>query len=256
VRYVLLRTNEPNAEDLSTQLGAAGYRVNFQAGNAQVWENPANGDYAQFYGSAALDVTQDFHYPFQALPKFLWRGIAMVTPPSFQLDDYSSAELARYKYLLVDEPVTRDPAQRQAILANLGEKLVKANGLDSLQAAIPVHADVWIERLSYEDIYLKVWAPQAGVLSISESWYPHWRVQVDGQPGQVLRVNWALLGVWVEPGEHIIIFHFQRPWYVYLAFGITLLTVLALIAWWTWRLDIFRRPSVLVWEGEPSSQER
>ena len=81
---------------------------------------------------------------------------------------------------------------------------------------------------------MRVETPTRGILTIAESWYPHWRVQVDGQPGEVHRVNWALLGVRLEPGVHEVNFYFQRPWYVYVGYAISGLTLLCLIAWWAW----------------------
>jgi len=72
---------------------------------------------------------------------------------------------------------------------------------------------------------------QPVVLTIAESWYPHWRVEIDDQPGEVLRVNWALLGVRLDAGMHRIRFYYQRPWYLHLGYGITLLTVLSLMLW-------------------------
>jgi hypothetical protein len=43
----------------------------------------------------------------------------------------------------------------------------------------------------------------------SESWAPGWMVTVDGQAGEVLRVDCALQGVWVGSGEHEIRFEYM-----------------------------------------------
>ena len=43
----------------------------------------------------------------------------------------------------------------------------------------------------------------------SESWAPGWHVSVDGQDADVLRVDCALQGVWLEPGEHTVVFRYQ-----------------------------------------------
>jgi uncharacterized membrane protein YfhO len=92
--------------------------------------------------------------------------------------------------------------------------------------------------VSYERIYLAVSAPKSGLLTIAESWYPNWRVRVDGQNAQVVRANGALLGVWVESGEHRVEFYCQRPWYVYLGFGVTAFTWLVILCWVSWRLRL------------------
>jgi len=250
VRYVLLRQGEPKAEALTPQLETAGYKLAFRAGKVQVWENPGMGEYVQLYGRAALDVTQDFRHPFKALPEFVWRDIAMVTPGTPYLDDYPLAELERYDYLLVDEPVARDPQSLQAVKNSLGQRMVTSSDLGSIEGTGRPQTTVYSERLGYEDIYLRVLSAKGGVLTIAESWYPHWQVYVDGQPSDLLRVNWALLGVWLGPGEHRVEFHFERPWYVYLGYATTTLTVLTLVLWWTWRLgEALKRPRPISWES-------
>jgi len=249
VRYVLLRQGEPRSEALAPELEAAGYRRAFVAGRVQVWENPDVGDYAQLYGRAALDVTQDFRHPFKALPAFVWHDVAMVTPDTPYLDDRTLGELERYDYLLVDEPVTRDPQALPALRAVLGERMIASDDLRAVRGSGRPRATVYHERLGYEAIYLQVASEKGGVLTIAESWYPHWRVYVDGRAEKALRVNWALLGVWLEPGEHRVEFRFERPGYVYLGYALSLLTVLALVLWWTWRLgEVLKWPRPISWE--------
>ncbi len=66
------------------------------------------------------------------------------------------------------------------------------------------------------------------ILVLSENDYPGWRVYVDGQPAEVLRVNYALRGVLVPGGDHQISFGY-RPWSVLSGFLILLLTAAGLI---------------------------
>ena len=234
VRYVMLRHGEPGVDQFMDKLRSSGYSVAYESGNVQVWENPDTPGYAQLYGSAALDVTQDFHHSFKALPEFVWREIAMVATDSFYLDDHPLSDLQQYDYLLVDQPATRDPAAREPLLRSLGSRFVTADDLTPIDVAPTVEVSIWPHRLGYENISVEVQTPTRGVLTIAESWYPHWQVWVDGQPGQVLRVNWAFLGVWLEPGMHRVSFRFRRPWYVYAGYAITLLSLLGLITWGTW----------------------
>ena len=250
VRFVLLREDEPDAPELAAKLSALGYRLAFQAGAAQVWENPQVRAYAQFYRRVALDMTEDFHHPFQALPELVAREIALVTPASFYLDDYPLAQLRRYTYILVDEPATRDPQALPRLLASLEGKVITAEEARALAPQPPAPCAAWSRRASYEEIELQVNVAEAGVLTIAESWYPHWRVWVDGRPQPVWRTNWALLGVWLEPGEHHLVFRYVRPWYVYLGYGITLVTLLALAAWGSWYAGlVLRQPPPSLYQG-------
>ena len=231
VRYVMLRLDDLDVEQLIGKLEASGYSVAFESDNVQVWENPDAPGYVQLYGRMALDLSQDFHSSFEALPRFVQREIAMVATDSFYLDDHDLSDLQRYDFLLVDQPATRHPNNREPLLRSLENRFVSADDLETIDASPRVEAPSWPHRSCYDEIYVEVQTPTPGVLTIAESWYPHWRVSVDGQPHQLLRVNWAFLGVWLQPGAHRVTFRFHRPWYVYAGYAITLLTLLALITW-------------------------
>ena len=50
----------------------------------------------------------------------------------------------------------------------------------------------------------KVSTEANGLLNISEIWYPAWKVKLDGQPAELLRINYCLRGVAVPAGTHTI----------------------------------------------------
>lgn len=226
VRYVLLRAGEQETDEIRETIRGAGYRQALVAGPVEVWENQDIGNYAKLYSRAMLDVTQDFRHPFRALPELVVRNIAMVTPATFHLDDLAPI-LDRYDYFLTDEPEAL-----QTLVDRLKDRMVASSGVSTLDRAPRIEAQIAVERPNSQTIRLRVQAPQSGVLSVAESWYPNWRVRVDGKPREVLRVNWALLGVWLEAGEQCVEFYYQRPYYVYVGYAITLLTILALFVWW------------------------
>ncbi len=65
-------------------------------------------------------------------------------------------------------------------------------------------------------------SPAAGVLVLSDAWYPGWRVTVDGAPAPLLRADYALRGVALSAGRHTVEFTFRsRP----AAVGLTLSAV-------------------------------
>jgi uncharacterized membrane protein YfhO len=45
-----------------------------------------------------------------------------------------------------------------------------------------------------------------GVLVISEPWYPTWSATVDDKPTELLRVDYALMGVALPAGRHTVAF--------------------------------------------------
>ena len=66
------------------------------------------------------------------------------------------------------------------------------------------------------------------VLVLSENYFPGWRVNVDGQPAQLLRVNYNLRGVALPAGEHVVSFQY-RPWSVLIGAIVSLLTLTGLL---------------------------
>ena len=261
VRYAYLVAGDPIVDDLRKKLVESGYHRVFLAEDVEVWENPTFGGYAQIYGQAALDTTTDFHHSFKALPGFVWRDIAMVSADSLDLDRAPTDLLSSFDYYLV-ESTDADQGDRLLEEIPLGRQVL-ADGVMDLPTAGRVEATIWLKRDLFGDIRLDVRAPLGGVLSIAESWYPHWRATVDGHPAQVLRVNWSLLGVRLEPGMHKVIFHFRRPVYVYIGYTISLITMAALVAWWIYGLIAFlNRLHAPVTEmraevaGEPDSASR
>ena len=77
-------------------------------------------------------------------------------------------------------------------------------------AVVPL-SDVQLTRANHQQIQIKLTAPQACIAVISESWYPYWQADLDGQPTELLRVNCGLLGVAIRPGPHEIQLHYRPP---------------------------------------------
>jgi hypothetical protein len=67
------------------------------------------------------------------------------------------------------------------------------------------------------------------LLVVSETWYPDWRVKVNGVPGEVFRVDGGLMGVYLEPGVRHLEFYL-RPSYLYLALALTA-TAMMVFVW-------------------------
>ena len=87
-----------------------------------------------------------------------------------------------------------------------------------------------VEIKSYEPnlVNLQATANGESLLVLSENYYPGWRVSVDGQQAEMVRVNYNLRGVVVPAGTHQIEFVY-RPWSVMGGFLISVFTGIALI---------------------------
>jgi hypothetical protein len=92
-----------------------------------------------------------------------------------------------------------------------------------------------VEFTSYapKDIVLKAEAPEASILLLNDRYDPNWKVLVDGKTEPLLRCNFLMRGVLLQPGTHTVQFKFEPPmgsFYVSLAavgLGILLVGFLA-----------------------------
>lgn len=86
---------------------------------------------------------------------------------------------------------------------------------------------VVINQLISGDVELSVNKNIAGVVCLQQAYYPGWRVTVDGAERDLLRINGALQGVFVEAGPHTLQFRF-RPTDFYVG------AVISLLYWMVW----------------------
>ena len=75
---------------------------------------------------------------------------------------------------------------------------------------------------------LNVNAPQAGIVIVTQIFYPGWYASVDGIATTVLRPNYTLIGAAVQAGRHDVRFEF-RPLSVRIGAAITLTSILLLL---------------------------
>ncbi len=87
-----------------------------------------------------------------------------------------------------------------------------------------------ISNLKPDSVALRVAAPNAAFLVLSDVFYPGWRATVDGLPADIVRTDYVLRGLWLTPGAHEIRFEF-RPAVVRAGLALSVAAVLALGAW-------------------------
>jgi hypothetical protein len=82
-------------------------------------------------------------------------------------------------------------------------------------------------------IQARVLAPRGGYLVFSESYYPGWQAQADGQTVPLVPADHAIMAVALSPGLHIITLRFTTPWLLpslLLAF-LGVLAIVVLVKW-------------------------
>jgi hypothetical protein len=89
----------------------------------------------------------------------------------------------------------------------------------------------WLEIVSYapEQVVIRANAASAGLLVLSDSYYPGWRATDNGEEVALWRVNHSMKAVALEPGLHTVVFYFQ-PRSVYLGLGISLASIVLLLS--------------------------
>ena len=99
-------------------------------------------------------------------------------------------------------------------------------------------ADITETFRSPNRIRYDVKAPKEGLLVLSETWFPHWKVKVDGEEKPVLRTNYIFRSVHLPAGGHQVEFHYDSPWIgLGLKVSLASMAALALVAFAFARLD-------------------
>ncbi len=62
---------------------------------------------------------------------------------------------------------------------------------------------------SYRDAVIHTREDQSGILQFTQRYAPGWSVTVDGEPADLLRCNFISMGVFLQAGEHEIIFKYN-----------------------------------------------
>jgi uncharacterized membrane protein YfhO len=72
-------------------------------------------------------------------------------------------------------------------------------------------------------VSIKASSNGTGILVLADSYYPGWKVFVDGKETKILRANHFFRGVVLEPGEHDVRFEYE-PWTFTLGLWISSIT--------------------------------
>ena len=105
--------------------------------------------------------------------------------------------------------------ESQALTRVLDESFDLRNRALSIEPLdLPVSSDVpatpaEIVALQSNQVRIHATAQQKGLLVLADQYYPGWRAWVDGQPAEIIRVNYLQRGVSLPAGAHEIVFEFM-----------------------------------------------
>jgi hypothetical protein len=97
------------------------------------------------------------------------------------------------------------------------------------QGSLPSNHRVEVRRYSTSEVDLSATAGKRSMLVLLDSYYPGWRVWVDGREQKIEEVNRAFRGVMVEPGQHQVRFRYDPKSFRY-GLALTLSTLAAWVA--------------------------
>jgi hypothetical protein len=102
------------------------------------------------------------------------------------------------------------------------------------QSTADVAVPAQIVKEEDTDIVLKVNRQQPGYLVMSRTYFPGWKVKVNGETKPLLKANYAFNAVEVGAGESNVEFYYEPDSFKYglLISGVTLVLILTLIGWW------------------------
>ena len=151
----------------------------------------------------------------------------------FLLWERTAPPLARLHHQV---DVVPDPGERVARLEAgypLGERAMVEQPMSGL--ARPARPDeVRVEAREQTRVEVSVRTDTDGLLVLGDPWYPQWRVEVDGRPAELLRVDHAFRGVRVPSGSHRVVFTYQDR-ALQAGLVVSSLTALGLAGLWWWR---------------------
>jgi hypothetical protein len=99
------------------------------------------------------------------------------------------------------------------------------------QGSLPDHDDVRISNYHLNQMDIKASCTGPRILFLSETYYPGWKVRVDGEEGKIYRANHAFRAIALGPGHHTIRLYYD-PFSVKLGLSITIATLIGMLGFY------------------------
>jgi hypothetical protein len=152
---------------------------------------------------------------------------AQVRPPAS--DPNNRARLLR-TLIYRNDPIWSEPGRpvfnpRQAALIETSD----SKELSRYIARVAVGPDESVAVVKYEPqrVELRAALDRPGLVILADTYYPGWRLTIDGTPARIYRANRMMRGAAVPAGEHTLIYSYEP-----LSFSIgSIISIAGLLAW-------------------------
>lgn len=166
---------------------------------------------------------------FQSLPE---RGVTLVHHfPEYPAWLYELNHPVQRAYIVPEALVERDPAKTLERLSSKQFDPFKEVILEQpvfLGSRKDFQAQVRFLRYANNQATIEAVLNGSGILVLTDSYYPGWRVYVDGIEKEILRANYFFRAVLLPPGSHQVIFRYEPASFRY-GLIVTLSTFLLLL---------------------------
>jgi hypothetical protein len=116
-----------------------------------------------------------------------------------------------------------DPSVRSGARA----VVVAASGIPSADGA---EGSARVESYRPERVELRASVARGGVLVLNDGYFEGWKAWVDGKKAPIFPANLLVRGVWLEPGDHRVVFEYPMPLALRAGIAISIATALASLA--------------------------
>jgi hypothetical protein len=165
----------------------------------------------------------------------IFRGIPSPgITPRFRSEDYWVLENRRALPRAFVPQRVESATNEKKLLANLGRSDFDARRVAYVESHLsmrgPIRGNATITEEIPSRIKVDVQMETTGLLVLADNWDKGWRAYVDGRPASILRTNYTLRGVVVNPGTSTVEFRHESSTLA-LGNGLALLAIAVLLTW-------------------------
>ncbi len=144
-------------------------------------------------------------------------------PRAFFVENWEFQKDENILHLVLDKNYL--PKEKVYISDQFRQKITASPIQDTVPAITSISKT--INRINTKQYQVNTNKP--GILFLSEVYFPHWTVQVDGKATTLLKVNHLFQGVYLDAGKHDVKIMYTSPW-LYFSLKVAILSLILLIA--------------------------